>query len=285
LLERVRRVLAPQYTIERQLAAGGMGVVYLGTDVVLDRRVAIKVLRPEYTSPAGRQRFMREARVLAKLQHPNIVTVHQANEVDGVRYFVMDYINGPTLADRLADGPLDPESVQALGRDLLNALEAAHNAGIVHRDVKPANIFLLGKRALLGDFGIASVGDTTDPVDETLTHTGDRIGTPAYMSPEQLAGSEASTRTDLYGVGLVLFQGCTGRRWPPATEPERGDWTGVPFGLRGALRKALAVSPEDRWQDAATFRRALWQPSTPWLVPVGAGRRRSACPALHLSSS
>lgn len=268
LLERVRRVLAPQYTIERQLAAGGMGVVYLGTDVTLDRRVAIKVLRPEYTSPAGRQRFTREARLLAKLQHPNIVTVHQANEVGGVRYFVMDYIDGPTLADRLADGPLDQESVQALGGDLLSALEAAHSAGIIHRDVKPANIFLLGNRALLGDFGIASVGDTTDSADVTLTHTGDRIGTPAYMSPEQIAGSEASARTDIYGVGLVLFQACTGRRWAPATEPDKADWTGVPPGLRSALRKALAVLPDGRWQDAATFRRALWRPSTPWLVPV-----------------
>src|SRR5262249_13608894 len=187
---------------------------------------------------------------------------------------------GPTLADRLAEGPLDPESVRALGRDLLNALEAAHRAGVIHRDVKPANIFLLGERALLGDFGIASVGDTTDSVETPLTQTGDRMGTPAYMAPEQMAGAEASTRTDLYGVGLVLFQACTGRRWPPATQPDRGDWTGVPLGLRPALRKALAVSPDGRWQNAATFRGALWHPSTPWLVPVAL----VAAPALVLLS-
>jgi serine/threonine protein kinase len=261
-------VLAPQYTVERELATGGMGVVFLGTDVALDRRVAIKVLRPEYTSPVGRQRFAREARALAKLQHPNVVVVHQASEVSGVRYFVMDYIAGRTLAARLVEGPLETEAVRALGHDLLSALEAAHRAGIIHRDVKPANVFLVDDRALLGDFGIASIGDTTDPVDPTLTHAGERIGTPAYMAPEQLAGEAASARTDIYGLGLVLYEACSGKRWQPATDPDQGDWGGIPLSLRPALRKALAVAPTARWPDAASFRRALRRPAIPLLIPA-----------------
>jgi len=268
LLDRLRRLLAPQYTIERELAAGGMGVVFLGTDVLLDRRVAIKVLRPDLSSRAGGQRFTREARLLAKLQHPNIVAVHQAGEAEGIRYFVMDYIDGRTLADRLTEGPLEPDAVTTLGRELLSALEAAHQSGVVHRDVKPANVFLVGERALLGDFGIASVGDPSDPGDAGLTGSGQLIGTPAYMSPEQLTGAEASPRTDFYCVGLVLYEACTGKRWPPATDPDHGDWSRVPTGLRRALRKALALSPESRWQNAAAFRQALGRRFVPLLVPT-----------------
>src|SRR5512146_1575113 len=140
-----------------------MGVVFLGADVALARPVAIKVLRPEFGSPQSSLRFTREARLLARLQHPNIVAVHLAGDADGLRYFVMDYVAGRTLAERMAEGPLAPEAVTALGRDLLGALAAAHRAGVVHRDIKPANIFLVGDRALLGDFGIASsdsAGDT-----------------------------------------------------------------------------------------------------------------------------
>jgi tRNA A-37 threonylcarbamoyl transferase component Bud32 len=270
LLDRLRRVLAPQYTVERELASGGMGVVFLGTDTLLDRRVAIKVLRPEFTFPAASQRFTREARLLAKLQHPNIVAVHQAGEADGIQYFVMDYVNGRTLADRLTEGPFPPDAVVALGRDLLSALEAAHKAGVTHRDVKPANVFLVGDRVLLADFGVASVGDTTDPSDTTLTSSGQLIGTPAYMSPEQLSGAHASPRTDLYGVGLVLYEACTGRRWPPASDPEHGDWGSVPPNLRQALRRALALSPASRWPDAATFRRALERRVVPVLLPAAA---------------
>jgi len=268
LLERLRRVLAPQYTIDRELASGGMGVVFVGTDVVLDRRVAIKVLRPDLTSRSGGQRFTREARLLARLQHPNIVAVHQAGEAEGVRYFVMDYIDGRTLAARLTEGPLNPDAVTTLGRELLSALEAAHHAGVIHRDVKPANVFLVGQRALLGDFGIARAGDTDDPGDTALTGSGQLIGTPAYMSPEQLRGAEASPRTDVYCVGLVLYEACTGKRWPPVSDPDRGDWRRVPPALRRALRKALAISPESRWQNAAAFRHALGRRFVPLLVPT-----------------
>jgi serine/threonine protein kinase len=257
LFQRLRRVLAPQYVVERELGAGGMGVVFLGTDVALARPVAIKVLRPEFGSPQSDLRFTREARLLARLQHPNIVTIHHAGEADGIRYFVMDYVEGRSLADRLAEGPLTTEEVVALGRDLLAALGTAHRAGVVHRDVKPANVFLVGDRALLGDFGIASSQTSSDSGRSALTATGQLIGTPAYMAPEQLATGEATPQTDLYALGLVLYQACTGRRWLTAADPDHADWSDVPPRLRRPLRKALAVLPAARWADAESFRREL----------------------------
>jgi tRNA A-37 threonylcarbamoyl transferase component Bud32 len=267
LLQRLRRVLAPQYVVERELGAGGMGVVFLGTDVALARRVAIKVLRPEFGSRQSDLRFTREARLLARLHHPNIVTIHYAGEVDDIRYFVMDYVEGRTLADRLTAGPLSPEEVVALGGDLLAALGTAHRAGVVHRDVKPANVFLVGDQALLGDFGIASSDTSSDSGATELTATGQLIGTPAYMAPEQLARGEATPQTDLYAVGLVLYQACSGRRWLAGTDPDRADWTGVPAPLSRVLRKALAVAPAARWADAESFRRALERRrSVSWLL-------------------
>ena len=271
LLGRLREALAPHFTVERELGAGGMGVVFLGTDVALTRPVAIKVLRPELSSHQGSQRFTREARVLARLQHPNIVAVHHAGEADGLRYFVMDYVEGRTLADRLGEGPLERNAVVALGRDLLAALAIAHRAGIVHRDIKPANIFLVGDRALLGDFGIASADSDGDAGITPLTESGQLVGTPAYMAPEQLARGHATVRTDLYAVGLVLYHACTGRRWPTATDPDHADWRGVPPRLRRVLRRALAVAPEARWADADGFRRALDRRSPAGLLVTAAG--------------
>ncbi len=259
-------MVAPHYTVEREIAAGGMGVVFLGWDVELERRVAIKVLRPEWASPGGAERFAREARVLARLQHPNIVAVHQAGEAEGLRYFVMDFVPGDTLARRLdREGPLPVEQVIGLGRDLLAALDAAHRAGIVHRDVKPANVFLLENRALLGDFGIARVEPTEDQASST---DGQLIGTPAYMAPEQLARGRATFQADLYAVAMVLYEAATGRRWIPGTDPADGDWQGVPDRLRRVLRRALALHPRDRWADARSFRDALTRRTAPgrWLA-------------------
>jgi serine/threonine protein kinase len=268
ILDRLRRLLAPQYAVEHELAAGGMGVVFLGTDVVLERRVAIKVLQPEYASAVARRRFEREARVLAKLQHPNIVAVHTAGPAEDFWYFVMDYIEGPTLAQRLKDGPLELEAVRAVGRDLLDALHYAHRAKVIHRDVKPANLLVRDGRILLADFGIASVGDTSDSSGGALTTPGQRMGTPAYWAPEQMAGGEATARTDIYAAGLVLYEACTGERWKPATDPAHGDWERVPRELRQPLRKALAIAPEMRWRNAAAFRRAISRRPVPLLVPA-----------------
>jgi|GEM_PF-709128 hypothetical protein len=257
LLDRLRKALAGQYEVERELAAGGMGSIFVARDVTLERPVAIKILRPELATARAAERFLREARMLARLSHPNVVPVHSAGEADGIFYYVMDYVKGETLAARLERGVLSRDEAVKLGTDLLAALEAAHAHGIVHRDVKPANIFLVADRALLGDFGIAR------PLDESpLTAAGDRIGTPSYMAPEQLEG-EATPRTDLYAVGMVLYEALTGRHWSVLTPRAEADWSGVPRQLALVLRRALAWSPDNRWEDAVAFQRALTRRAAP----------------------
>jgi hypothetical protein len=255
LLERLKVALADHYEIERELGTGGMGTVFLARDVTLERSVAIKMLRPELATAVAAERFVREARILAKLSHPNVVPIHDAGEVDGLFYYVMDCIQGETLDERLERGPLQEDDVVRLGRDLLAALEAAHGTGVIHRDVKPSNVFLVEGRALLGDFGVAK------PVEEGqkgLTTPGRQPGTPDYMAPEQIGG-QVTPRTDLYAVGMVLFEAATGKRWSVLKRTDDADWTGVPGRLARVLQRALAWSPEERWEDAPTFRRALLQ--------------------------
>jgi tRNA A-37 threonylcarbamoyl transferase component Bud32 len=254
LLERLREALAPDYEVERQVASGGMGVVFRGRDVALDRRVAIKIIKPELATAAAAERFVREARVLASLNHPNIVPVHRAGESHGLYYYVMDYLEAETLADRLAGGPLPPDEAVALGRDVLAALDAAHRRGIVHRDVKPANIFLLEGRAVLVDFGIAKSTATVSP---PITADGRAVGSPGYMAPEQMAGGAATPATDVFALGLVLYEALTGDQWPFPPEIARADWTRVPARLTPLLARALEWKATERWPDAAAFRRAL----------------------------
>jgi tRNA A-37 threonylcarbamoyl transferase component Bud32 len=254
LLDRVREALAPEYEVERELASGGMGVVFLGRDVSLDRRVAIKIIRPDLATATAAERFVREARVLASLSHPNIVPVHRAGESRGLFYYVMDYLEAETLADRLSQGPLAAGDAVAVAKDVLAALETAHQRGIVHRDVKPGNIFLLEGRAVLGDFGIAKA---TAASETTLTADGKVVGSPGYMAPEQSAGADVTPATDLYAVGLLLYEALTGENWPFLTEPAGADWSRVPRALVPALTRALAWSPRERWSSAAEFRRVL----------------------------
>lgn len=257
LLDRLREALAPRYQVERQLGAGGMGVVFLARDQHLDRAVAIKVLRPEQATALAADRFVREARHLAHLSHPNIVPVHDAGEADGLPYYVMDRIEGETLEARLRRGPLPPSEGVKLGRDLLDALEAAHGIGVIHRDIKPSNVFLVGGRALLGDFGIAR-----STRDDALTLPGAVVGTPGYMPPEQSARGETSARTDLYAVGMVLYEALTGRRWELPVDEAHASWSGVPRALLPVLKRALSWLPEQRWPDATAFRRAWWRTRT-----------------------
>ena len=261
VLERLRKGLPPTFTVERELASGGMGTVYLGRDESLNRRVAIKVLRPELSTAIAVERFVREAQYLASLNHPHIVPVHLAGHANGLAYYVMDFVDGETLDARLARGPLTLPEVLRLASGLLGALAAAHRKGIIHRDVKPANIFLVGGRALLGDFGIAR---GLDEANEALTTPGQVIGTLVYMAPEQLSGSPVTPQTDLYAMGLVLYQACTGRRWDLLVAPEDGDWTGVPSTLCEVLQTALQPVPEDRWDSAQSFARAITS-RRPWI--------------------
>ena len=260
LLERLRAALAPDYEVERELASGGMGMVFLGRDPALDRPVAIKIIRPELATAAAAERFLREARILASLSHPNVIPVHRAAEAGGIAYYVMDYLAAETLADRLARGPLPAAEVLALGSDLLAALDAAHRQGILHRDVKPANLFLLEGRVVLGDFGIAK---SATHGGETLTVPGSAIGTPDYMAPEQATGQQLTAAADLYSAGLVLYEALTGRRWPSFEEPESADWSGVPRALVPILKRALALRAAARWPDAPAFRRALARAGAP----------------------
>ena len=208
LFARVSQAVSPRFHLVREVASGGMGVVYEAADTALRRRAAIKVLRPELFTAAFAARFVTEARALAAVRHPHIVTIYDAQAKDGLSLLIMEFVEGPTLQQLLLQGPLPPETVRSLGAQLASALMAVHGRGIVHCDVKPSNIFVENDRALLGDFGIASLDDTTT----TTTEAGGRrvVGTPAYMSPEQLAGARPGAPCDIYSLGLVLQDSLTG---------------------------------------------------------------------------
>jgi serine/threonine protein kinase len=245
-----------------------MGTVYAARDRVLDRRVAIKVLRPELTGERAAKRLVTEARILARLKHPNLVTVYHAGELGDSYYYIMDFVDGETLRARLGRGPLSPPEAVQMGADLLAALDTVHEQGVVHRDVKPSNIFMVGNQALLGDFGIAKHGGGA----EDLTEPGRPIGTPGFMAPEQAAGEEVTAAADIYAAGMVLYEAVTGRHWKvtPTTMAD-ADWSAMPRPLARALQRALAWSPTDRWPDAATFRRQLVGERWGWGLLRGKG--------------
>lgn len=247
-----------------------MGVVFEALEPALDRKVAIKVLRPEAATAQATVRFLREARLLARLKHPNVVTVHQAGDAGGLLWFAMDLAEGETLSQRLTRGILSPAETVTLARDLLAALGAAHQLGIIHRDIKPSNIFLDRGRALLADFGIAR--SLTHDSGGSETRSRETLGTPAFMSPEQAMGQPVTPASDLYALGLVLYGCVTGQQWPPLRPPESADWAGVPRSFRPALQRALELSPSDRWTTASEFAEAF--ASGPrvarWVAPLAA---------------
>jgi hypothetical protein len=265
LLERVRAALAPEFTVLEEIAAGGQGHVFRAHHPRLRRDVAIKVLRPELATAGAAARFLREAQLLARLKHPNILAVHDAGEADGLSYYVMDLAEGETLASRVGRGRLSEAELLALARDILGALGAAHRAGVVHRDVKPANIFLQDSRAQLGDFGVAHVATgSTDSA--ARSEPGRVLGTTGYMSPEQLLGT-ATPRSDVYSAASVLFEAATGSVWIGAGDPNDADWARVPPALAGPLRKALELDPRARWPDAKAFLRAVERPGRARSLP------------------
>ncbi|HKV74160.1 MAG TPA: protein kinase [Gemmatimonadales bacterium] len=279
LLSSLRAALSGQYRLERELGAGGMGMVFLATDLALDRPVAIKVIHPELaTHPSIAQRFLAEARMIARLRHPNIVAVHTAGEATGLLYYVMDYVEGESLRQRLQrEGRLDPAAVERLVLDLADALDAAGRAGLVHRDVKPENVLIeqASGRALLADFGIARAMGSSDR--DAITGQGLAVGTPTYMSPEQAGGEQVDSRSDLYSLGVVAyellaghppFRGATSAavaskhlsESPPPIDRLRPD---VPAPLGAVIMRALAKSPEQRWQTGAEMRHSLVAPAAP----------------------
>ncbi len=258
LLDRLVTALAPRYLVDRELAAGGMGRVFLGHDPILGREVAIKVLPPEHATAVAVERFLREARLLAKLAHPNIVPILDAQHQGELLWFVMPLVRGETLATRLLRGAMPWREVRRLGLDVLSALAHAHTNGVIHRDIKPANIFLEDGRAVLADFGIALL--ETNP-DDALTITNQVVGTARYMAPEQRVGLEATVRSDLYSMGITLFEAVTGNRWDSsASDSAKAIWRTVPRIIRLPIRRAAESLPADRWPDATSFRRALRRP-------------------------
>jgi len=265
------KTLQDRYRLERELGRGGMATVYLAHDLKHDRRVALKVLRPELAHTLGPDRFLREIRTAARLQHPHILSVHDSGETAGSLWFTMPYVEGESLRDRLRrENHLTVDQAIRITRDAAQGLQYAHAHGIVHRDIKPENLLLTEDgNTLVADFGIsrALTGENTQ-----LTETGVVVGTPTYMSPEQASGErECDGRSDVYSLGVVLYEMLAGE--PPFTGPTtqailarqltetprplrqiRGT---IPEGLDHAALKALAKAPADRFQTAAEFARSI----------------------------
>jgi ketosteroid isomerase-like protein len=254
--------------IEAVAGRGGMGIVYRATQLSLGRPVAVKLIAPERAGDPGfRERFERESRVAAAIDHPNVIPVYGAGEEGGHLYLVMRYVKGTDLQGLLArDRRLPAERVAAIGLQLGAALDAAHAVGLVHRDVKPANVLLTGEHTYLADFGLSQVIGT----DARLTSTGQWIGTADFMAPEQFSGDEVDARADVYALGCVLYNALTGetpypRGTVPATmlahlhdDPPRPTAVvdGVPAGFDRVIARALAKDPERRYPSAGDLGRA-----------------------------
>jgi eukaryotic-like serine/threonine-protein kinase len=261
-IDRLRSALADRYTIERELGAGGMATVYLAQDLKHDRKVAVKVLRPELAAALGPDRFPREIRILARLQHPHILPLLDSGEAGGFLFYTMPFVDGESLRERVDRGgalPV-PEAIRIL-REVADALAAAHAAGVLHRDIKPGNVMLSGRHALVMDFGVAKA--VSDAGGENLTTVGVAVGTPTYMSPEQATASDdIDARSDIYALGLMAYEILTGK--PPfigksaqATlsaqvlekpKPITEVRPTVSHSLGEFVMRCLEKSPDDRWQ-------------------------------------
>jgi serine/threonine-protein kinase len=204
-LDRVRLALADRYAVDREVGSGGMATVYLARDLKHDRQVAIKVLRHDLAATLGAQRFLQEIKVTAKLSNPHILPLLDSGEASGVLYYVMPFVEGESLRDRLErEGPLRVEDALRIARDVAVALDHAHRNGIIHRDIKPENILLHDDEAVVADFGIARALSAAGT--ERMTQTGLAVGTPAYMSPEQASDTTLDARSDIYALGCVLYE-------------------------------------------------------------------------------
>ncbi len=301
-IDDLRSALADRYEMERELGRGGMATVYLARDVRHDRAVALKVLHPDLAIALGAERFQREIRLAAGLQHPHILAVHDSGENAGMLWFTMPYVEGESLRDRLnREKQLPVNDALRIAREAADALDFAHRHGVVHRDIKPENILLIEGHALVADFGIAR---SLSGGGERLTQTGTSLGTAAYMSPEQAAGErEVDGRSDTYSLGIVLYEMLTGetpfagptpeatiaRRFTDTPRPVRELRNTVPDYIEHALQTALARTAADRFSSTRAFadalepRRETSASASQTTTAVRAARRRKRLPAAFLT--
>jgi tRNA A-37 threonylcarbamoyl transferase component Bud32 len=274
-MTRLGEALADRYRIERELGQGGMATVYLAEDLKHDRKVALKVLKPELAAVLGAERFVMEIKTTASLQHPHILPLFDSGTADGFLYYVMPFIQGETLRDKLnRETQLGVDDAVKIATDVADALHYAHLQGVIHRDIKPENILLANGRPMVADFGIALA--VSAAAGGRMTETGLSLGTPHYMSPEQAtAEKEITARSDTYSIGSVLYEMLTGN--PPhvgssvqqiimkiITDPPRPVTElrkSVPPNVAAAVGKALEKLPADRFESSAAFARALADPA------------------------
>jgi len=276
-IARLSAALGDRYAIEREIGSGGMATVYLARDIKHDREVALKVLRPELAATLGPDRFPREIRILAKLQHPNVLPLHDSGESSGILYYVMPYVEGESLRQKLdRDGQLPVHDAVRILREVADALAYAHQHGVLHRDIKPDNVMLSGRHALVTDFGVAKA--VSDAGGEKLTTVGVAVGTPTYMSPEQATGEvRIDHRSDIYTLGVLGYELLTGsppfvaataqgvlsaqvlERPVPIVERRPA----VPQPLSDLLMRCLEKDPADRWQSAEEVLQVLETLGTP----------------------
>jgi len=282
--------LAGHYTIDRELGRGGMALVYLARDVKHERFVALKTLRPEIAISLGRERFLREIKLAARLQHPNILPVYDSGDAAGILYYVMPFVEGESLRERLEREPQLPvDDALQIAKDVAEALAYAHSHDVVHRDIKPENIMLSGGHAIVTDFGIARAVSAAGG--DKFTQTGIAIGTPAYMPPEQASGSApVDRRSDIYSLACVLYETLAGQ--PPFTGPTAQSILArhsldavprlkivrdaIPDDLEIVIERALEKVPADRYQTSGEFAKALMSASTGRVsrATAGAGTTR-----------
>ncbi len=271
LLDRLKAALADRYAIQEEIGAGGMATVYLAEDLKHERQVAVKVLRPELAAALGPERFLREIKITAQLNHPHILPLLDSGEANGFLYYVMPYVEGESLRDRInREKQLPVEDSAKIASEVADALDFAHGHDVIHRDVKPENILLEAKHAVVADFGIAKAIQAAGG--EHLTETGIAVGTPTYMSPEQAGGTaDLDGRSDIYSLGCVLYEMLAGEA--PFTGPTTQSIVhqhmaaeaplvttireNVPLEIAGAVGRALAKTPADRFPTAAQFAEVL----------------------------
>src|SRR5947207_5290240 len=306
--ERLAEALADRYRLERPLGQGGMATVYLAHDLKHSRKVAVKVLRSDFGTAIGAERFLREIEIAAALNHPHILAVHDSGEAAGLLYYVTPYVEGKTLRDRLQrDTRLPLEEALKITREVADALDYAHQRGVVHRDIKPENILFQSGHAVVADFGIArAISAAGETRSRALTQPGAVIGTPDYMSPEQASGQrELDGRCDQYALACVLYEMLAGQ--PPFTGPTIDSillrqltvqapritdfQPDVPKAVAAALARALAKAPAERFSGMAAFVEAIEAPEAPVGAPPPAqltsfiGRERETAAVQELLQS